>query len=71
MNIYIIELNNILKHTKHAMRKRVKITGTGKILRRSTGLNHFRSRKSQKNIKLKRKALQVSRVDVKIIKQII
>lgn len=38
-----------------SLTKRIKITRTGKVVRRSMGVNHFRTRKTQKNIRGKRK----------------
>ncbi|MEK7546992.1 MAG: 50S ribosomal protein L35 [Patescibacteria group bacterium] len=39
--------------------KRIKITKNGKIIRRSMSVNHFRTRKSTKNIRHKRKTRQL------------
>jgi len=36
--------------------KRIRITKTGKIVRRSMGIGHFRTRTTQKNIRNKRKS---------------
>jgi|GEM_PF-791090 len=40
---------------KKSLSKRIKITGTGKLIRRSMAVNHFRTRKSTKNIRQKKK----------------
>lgn len=40
---------------KNSISDRIKITKTGKILRRPMGLNHFRAKKSGKQIRAKRK----------------
>lgn len=58
-------------HTKHAMKKRIKVTGKGKFLRLPTKQNHFNSKDSGQKTQSKRKLLEVSKVDAKIIKKII
>lgn len=40
---------------RKSLQKRVRVTKNGKILRRSMNLDHFRTRKSTKNIKAKSK----------------
>ncbi len=47
---------------KDTISDRIKITRNGKVLRRSMGVGHFRTRKSTKNLvgKRTRKALNVS-----------
>ena len=49
--------------------KRFKITKTGKILRRSTGLDHYRVKKSGKKIRKSRKWVRLSKAETKIIKK--
>jgi len=49
--------------------KRFKITKTGKILRRSTGLDHYRAKKSGKKIRKSRKWVRLSKAETKIIKK--
>jgi len=49
--------------------KRFKITKTGKILRRKTGQDHFRAKKSGKEIRERRKLTPLSKQEVKIIKR--
>jgi large subunit ribosomal protein L35 len=49
--------------------KRFKITKTGKILRRAVGQNHFRAKKSGSKIRQKRKWVEVSKGEAKIIKK--
>lgn len=39
--------------------KRLKITKNGKVVRRPMGVNHFRTRKSTKNVRSKRKTLSL------------
>jgi len=51
--------------------KRFKITKTGKILRKATGQNHFRAKKSGKLKRQKRKWISVSKSDAKIIKRLL
>ncbi|RJP44936.1 hypothetical protein C4587_01445 [Candidatus Parcubacteria bacterium] len=40
---------------KKSVVKRIRITRTGKIVRRRMSVNHFRTRRSQKNIRKNRK----------------
>lgn len=42
---------------KKSVSSRIKITKNGKLVRRTTGIGHFRTRKSNKNIQMKRKTL--------------
>jgi len=51
--------------------KRFKITKTGKMLRRATGLNHYRAKKSGKRIRKSRKWITVSKSDAKKIKRLL
>ncbi|MDO8435895.1 MAG: 50S ribosomal protein L35 [bacterium] len=51
--------------------KRFKFTKTGKILRRSTGLDHFLAKKSGKKIRKRRKLIEVSKNEAKKIKQLL
>jgi large subunit ribosomal protein L35 len=55
--------------TRKSILKRFKITKSGKILRRQTGQNHFRAKKSSKVIRRKRKLVEVSKPEAKIIKK--
>ncbi len=55
--------------TKKFITKRIKITSTGKMLRRATHLDHFRSSLSGKQVRNKRKMIPVSKSDVKAIKK--
>jgi large subunit ribosomal protein L35 len=57
--------------TRKSILKRFKITKTGKILRRPTGLNHYRAKKSGKKIRKSRKLVEVSKWEAKKIKQLI
>jgi ribosomal protein L35 len=49
--------------------KRFKITKTGKILRRVTGQDHYRAKKSGKEIRKRRKLVPLSKSEAKIIKR--
>lgn len=51
--------------------KRFKITKTGKILRRPTGLDHYRAKKSGKRIRQSRKLTKVSKAEAKKIKKLL
>jgi large subunit ribosomal protein L35 len=57
--------------TRKSIIKRVKITKNGKILRRSTGLDHARSKKSGQKIRASRKWIALSPTECKRIKKII
>lgn len=39
---------------RKSVAKRIKVSKTGKLLRRQVAIDHFRSKKSGKNIRLKR-----------------
>ncbi|MCD6528341.1 50S ribosomal protein L35 [bacterium] len=47
--------------TKKSVLKRIKITGKKKFLRRISGQNHFKSKKSSKKIRIKRKKKIIKR----------
>jgi len=55
--------------TKKSLTKRFKITGTGKILRRLTGQNHYQAKKSGGRKRKGRKWIQVSKSETKTIKR--
>ena len=57
--------------TKKSIAKRFKITKTGKILRRPSGLNHYQAKKSGKRKRLSRKWVKVSKSEVKKIKKLL
>lgn len=57
--------------TRKSIVKRFKITKTGKILRRATGLDHYRVKKSGKKIRESRKWVKVSKSEVKRIKRLL
>ena len=57
--------------TRKSILKRFKITKTGKILRRPTGLDHFRAKKSGKKIRKSRKLVKVSKAEAKKIKKLL
>lgn len=42
--------------TKKSVTKRFRFTKSGKVLRRKTAIDHFRTRKTTKNVRRKRKA---------------
>ncbi len=56
---------------RKSLKKRFKITRTGKVLRRSTGQNHFRAKKSGKKIRQTRKWVPVSVPLAKKIRKLI
>jgi len=57
--------------TRKSILKRFKFTKTGKILRRPTGLDHLRAKKSGKKIRKSRKWVRVSPSEVKKIKKLL
>jgi len=56
---------------RKSIKKRFKITKTGKVLRRATGLNHYRSKKTGEKVRKSRKWVEVSEVDSKKIKKLL
>ncbi|MFH0890991.1 MAG: 50S ribosomal protein L35 [Candidatus Liptonbacteria bacterium] len=44
---------------RKSISKRIRITRNGKIVRRPMGVDHFRTRKTQKNVRSKRKTLSI------------
>ena len=54
---------------RKALLKRFKLTKTGKILRRASGQNHYRAKKSGKKIRQRRKMLLVPKFLAKKIKR--
>jgi large subunit ribosomal protein L35 len=57
--------------SRKSILKRFKITQTGKVLRRATGLNHYRAKKSGKRIRKSRKWVEVSKAEAKKIKKLL
>ena len=59
-----------MQKTRKAIRKRFKITKTGKVLRRATGQDHYRSKKTGKQKRQKRGWVKVSKPLAKAIKNL-
>ena len=57
--------------TRKSIKKRFKITKNGKVLRRATGQDHFRSKKSGKEIREKRRWVKVPKPYAKKIKTLL
>jgi len=57
--------------TRKSIAKRFKITKTGKVLRRPTGLDHYRAKKSGARVRKSRKWIRVSKAEEKKIKRLI
>jgi len=55
--------------TKKFITKRIKITGTGKFLRRATHQDHLRATLSGKQVRKKRRMIHISKSDMKAIKK--
>lgn len=60
-----------MKKTRKSIKKRFKITKTGKVLRRAIGQDHNRAKKSGKAKRRMRKWVALSKVDAKKIKQLL
>ncbi|MBT4349198.1 50S ribosomal protein L35 [bacterium] len=57
--------------TNKALKKRVKITGKKKVLIRTGGQDHFNSRESGKVKRNKRRDKQISKSNLKNVKQLL
>ncbi|PIV43198.1 MAG: 50S ribosomal protein L35 [Candidatus Nealsonbacteria bacterium CG_4_10_14_0_2_um_filter_40_15] len=57
--------------SRKSVTKRFRITKTGKILRRPSGLDHYRAKKSGKKVRESRKWVKVSKSETKAIKRIL
>lgn len=58
-----------MNKTKKALTKRFKITKNGKILRRLTGQNHYRSKKTGEQKRKGRKWVPLSKVEMQKLKK--
>ena len=57
--------------TRKSIKKRFKITRTGKVLRRLSGQDHFLAKKSGKRIRKGRKWVSVAKPEAKKIKKLL
>jgi len=57
--------------TRKSISKRFKITKTGKVLRRATGQDHFRAKKSGKKVRQRRKWVRLAKAEAKKIKRLL
>lgn len=57
--------------TRKSLSKRFKITKTGKILRRPTGQDHYRMKKTGDRKRKGRKWVKLSRPEAKLIKKLL
>jgi len=57
--------------TRKSILKRFKITKSGKVLRRATGLDHYRAKKTGKRIRKSRKLGEGSKAEPKKIKKLL
>lgn len=57
--------------TRKSITKRFKITKNGKIMRRATGQNHLRSKKSGNTVRAGRKWVQLNESEAKKIRKMI
>jgi len=60
-----------MSKTRKSIKKRFKITKTGKILRRASGQDHYRAKKSGKKKRQLRKWVPLSKPEAKIIRKLI
>ena len=58
-----------MNKTKKAITKRFKITKNGKILRRVSGQNHYRSKKTGERKRKGRKMIELSKTEAKRLKK--
>ena len=58
-----------MSKTRKSIVRRFKMTKTGKVLRRPTGQDHYRAKKSGNRIRAGRKWIEVSKADAKKIKK--
>jgi len=58
-----------MNKTKKALTKRFKVTKNGKILRRMTGQNHYRSKKTGERKRKGRKWIALSKPEAKKLKK--
>lgn len=58
-----------MNKTKKALTKRFKVTKNGKILRRASGQNHYRAKKSGKARRESRKWVPIAKSEIKKIKR--
>lgn len=61
----------IKQKTRKGVAARFKITGTGKVLRRSQNMRHLRRKKSKGSIRASRKPIEVTGGFAKKIKQML
>ena len=54
--------------TSKTLAKRIRVTKTGKLMRRKMGISHFRAKKSPKSVRSSRGALTVAQADVRTFK---
>ena len=57
--------------TRKSIKKRFKITKTGKILRRIIGQDHYLAKKTGKKRRQKRKWIKISKAEAKKIKKLL
>ena len=57
--------------TRKSITKRFKMTKTGKILRRSTGTDHYLAKKSGQEIRQKRKWVELHKSEAKKIRKML
>lgn len=58
-----------MRKTNKSVSKRIKVTGTGKLMRRTQGQNHFNAKQSGQEERGKRGFSQVAKTDAQKLKQ--
>lgn len=57
--------------TRKSITKRFKLTKTGKILRKSTGVDHYLAKKTGSQIRKKRKWVELHKTEAKKIRKLL
>ena len=52
---------------KKSVSKRIKVTKTGKVMRRKMGASHFRAKKNSRLKQSKRRSVMIKRADIKSV----
>jgi len=58
-------------HMQHSIKKRVRITKNGKVMRRKMAQDHFRAKRTGKQTRQKRKGASLEPMDAKVFKKLI
>jgi large subunit ribosomal protein L35 len=61
----------VTQKTKKSISKRIKVTGTGKLMRHMPGAGHLKSRKSPKRLRNMRKTAEIAPNFTRTLKRLI